>query len=106
MDDIPSPENCLHGAFIHSTKPFARVKDVKFESKALPDGVTDIILFRDIPKRGENIGCKTPFGDEPLFADDLTRYAGQPVAFVVNAFLHNYHGDINQVHYIYVYIYS
>ncbi|KAM7522797.1 hypothetical protein LguiA_012699 [Lonicera macranthoides] len=86
VDDIPSPENCLHGAFIHSTKPSAWVKDVKFESKSLPDGVTDIISFRDIPKRGQNIGCKTPFGDEPLFADDLTRYASQPVAFVVNPF--------------------
>ncbi|KAM7522792.1 hypothetical protein LguiA_012694 [Lonicera macranthoides] len=83
VDDIPSPENCLHGAFIHSTKPLAWVKDVKFESKSLPDGVTDIISFRDIPKRGENIGCRTPYGDEPLFADDLTSYAGQPVAFVV-----------------------
>ncbi|KAM7528389.1 hypothetical protein LguiB_031799 [Lonicera macranthoides] len=83
VDDIPSPENCLHGAFIHSTKPLAWVKDVKFESKSLTDGVTDIISFKDIPKGGENIGSRTPFGDEPLFADDLTSYAGQPVAFVV-----------------------
>ncbi|KAM7528388.1 hypothetical protein LguiB_031798 [Lonicera macranthoides] len=83
VDDIPSPENCLHGAFIHSTKALAWVKDVKFESKSLPDGVTDIISFKDIPKGGENIGSNTQYGDEPLFADDITSYAGQPVAFVV-----------------------
>ncbi|KAM7528391.1 hypothetical protein LguiB_031801 [Lonicera macranthoides] len=83
VDDIPSLENCLHGAFIHSTKPLAWVTDVKFESKSLPNGVTDIISFKHIPKGGENIGSKTQFGDEPLFADDITSYAGQPVSFVV-----------------------
>ncbi|KAM7522805.1 hypothetical protein LguiA_012707 [Lonicera macranthoides] len=83
VDDIPSPENCLYGAFIHSTMPLARVKDIKFESKTLPDGVTDVISFKDIPKGGENVGSKTIFGTEPLFADDITRCAGQRLAFVV-----------------------
>ncbi|KAA8544403.1 hypothetical protein F0562_022415 [Nyssa sinensis] len=83
VDDIPSPMNCLHGAFIYSTKPLAWVKGVKFESRSLPDRVTGILSFRDIPKEGENIGSKTIFGIEPLFADDLTRCAGQRIAFVV-----------------------
>lgn len=81
VDDIPSPMNCLHGAFIYSTKPYARVKGIKFKPKSLPDGVSSLISFKDIP--GENIGSKTIFGIEPLFADDFTRCAGQYIAFVV-----------------------
>ncbi|XP_052190123.1 indole-3-acetaldehyde oxidase-like [Diospyros lotus] len=83
VDDIPSPTNCLHGAFIYSTKPLAWVKRVKIKPKYLQDGVTGVISFRDIPKGGENIGSKTMFGTEPLFADNITRCAGQALAFVV-----------------------
>lgn len=34
----------------------------------------------------ENIGSETIFGADPLFADDYTRYAGQPLGFVVLIF--------------------
>ncbi|KAK3021251.1 hypothetical protein RJ639_047523 [Escallonia herrerae] len=83
VDDIPSPLNCLHGAFIYSTKPLAWVKDIKFKNKSPPDGVTSVISYKDIPKGGENIGSKAMYGSEPLFADEVTRCAGQPIAFVV-----------------------
>ncbi|KAF8403439.1 hypothetical protein HHK36_011543 [Tetracentron sinense] len=83
VDDIPSPKDCLHGAFIYSTRPLARVKGIKFKSGSLPDGVTGVISIKDIPKGGENIGARAMFGSEPLFADDITRYAGQPLGFVV-----------------------
>ncbi|KAH8497895.1 hypothetical protein Peur_073163 [Populus x canadensis] len=83
VDDIPSPTNCLHGAFIYSMKPYARVKHIKFKSKLLPDGVSGLISVRDIPKGGENRGCTTMFGTESLFADELTQYAGERLAFVV-----------------------
>lgn len=85
MDDIPSPGNCLYGSFIYSTKPFARVKGIKFSSKSLPDGVTAVISFKDIPKGGQNVGLEFSFGPEPLFAEELTQYAGEPVAFVVTS---------------------
>ena len=83
MDDIPSPKNCLHGSFVHSIKPFARVKDIKFKSKLLPDGVSGLVSVRDIPKGGENRGCTTSLGTESLFADGLTQHAGERLAFVV-----------------------
>ncbi|KAF2299840.1 hypothetical protein GH714_004418 [Hevea brasiliensis] len=83
VDDIPSPGNCLYGAFIYSTKPFARVKGIEFNSKSLPDGVTALISFKDIPKGGQNIGSVFSFGPEQLFAEELTQYAGEPVAFVL-----------------------
>ncbi|XP_058000421.1 indole-3-acetaldehyde oxidase isoform X3 [Hevea brasiliensis] len=83
VDDIPSPGNCLYGSFIYSTKPFARIKGIGFNSKSLPDGVTALVSFKDIPKGGQNIGLLLSFGPERLFADELTQYAGEPVAFVL-----------------------
>nr|QPD79368.1 aldehyde oxidase 2 [Impatiens walleriana] len=80
VDDIPSPTDCLHAAFICSTKPLARVKRVKTIPEFLP---VDVISYKDIPKGGANVGAKTVFGPEPLFADELTSAAGQPLALVV-----------------------
>eukprot|EP00257_Ricinus_communis_P025132 XP_025012546.1 indole-3-acetaldehyde oxidase-like [Ricinus communis] len=83
VDDIPSPRNCLHGAFIYSTKPLARIKGINFKSKSLPDGVKTLLSFKDIPKGGENVGSMFVFGPEPLFAEEVTQYAGEPLAFVL-----------------------
>lgn len=87
VDDIPSPKDCLYGAFIYSTKPMARVKSIGFKSTSLPHGVVGIISVKDIPKGGKNIGITALFDTEPLFADDLTQYAGQAVGFVVITFM-------------------
>ncbi|KAK1402369.1 hypothetical protein POM88_001974 [Heracleum sosnowskyi] len=38
--------------------------------------------YNDIPSGGENIGSKTIFGTEPLFADDITKCAGQCLSLV------------------------
>nr|XP_027081895.1 indole-3-acetaldehyde oxidase-like isoform X1 [Coffea arabica] len=83
VDDIPSPPNCLHGSFIYSTKPLARVKGVDLISNNQLSGVAALISYKDIPERGENVGSVTMLGFEPLFADDLTRCAGEPIALVV-----------------------
>ncbi|KAF9596217.1 hypothetical protein IFM89_007899 [Coptis chinensis] len=83
VDDIPPPKDCLYGAFIYSTRPLAWVKGIGFRAPSLPDGVLKVISYKDIPEGGENVGSKSLFGSEPLFADDLTRFAGQPVGFVV-----------------------
>ncbi|XP_055833431.1 aldehyde oxidase 4-like [Solanum dulcamara] len=85
VDDIPSPPNCLHGAFIYSTKPLARVKSIslQLESNTLADGIVAIITYKDIPSGGENIGALSQFGPEPLFAEDHCEYAGDRIAVVV-----------------------
>lgn len=83
MDDIPSPANCLYGAFVYSTKPLARIKGIKFKSKSATYGATALISYKEIPVGGENVGSKTIFGTEPLFSDELAHYAGQRVAIVV-----------------------
>ncbi|KAM3303270.1 abscisic-aldehyde oxidase isoform X1 [Capsicum chacoense] len=81
VDDIPSPPNCLHGAFIYSTKPLAGVKGIKLDSNI--DGVISIITFKDIPSGGANVGAITISESEPLFADELARCAGERIAVVV-----------------------
>ncbi|KAJ8760383.1 hypothetical protein K2173_015050 [Erythroxylum novogranatense] len=82
VDDIPCPANCLHGAFICSTKPLARVKSIELNASLL-EGVYGLISFRDIPKTGENLGSMTIFGTERLFADEVAEYAGERLALVV-----------------------
>ncbi|KAJ7964832.1 putative Aldehyde oxidase [Quillaja saponaria] len=81
VDDIPAPTNCLHGTFIYSTKPLARVKSIKLKLESQAYAV--VISSKDIPKGGENIGSKSVFGIEPLFSDEITRCTGERLAFVV-----------------------
>ncbi|KAK9123011.1 hypothetical protein Sjap_012613 [Stephania japonica] len=83
VDDIPSPKDCLYGAFIYSTRPLARIKAIRFKSRSVTRGVVRVITFKDIPEGGKNIGVKTIFGVGPLFADEITRCCGEPIGFVV-----------------------
>ena len=85
MDDIPSPSNCLHGAYIYSAKPLARIKSIKLTPELKLDGVRDIISCKDIPNGGENIGSKSIFGIAPLFAEEKARCVGDRLAFVVSS---------------------
>lgn len=84
VDDIPAPTNCLYGAFIYSTKPYAKVKGVCFKENSVPDGVLAVISYKDVPKGGQNIGMKFSFGPELLFAEDFTLHVGQCIALVVS----------------------
>ncbi|KAL1188795.1 Aldehyde oxidase 4 [Cardamine amara subsp. amara] len=83
VDDIPSLPNCVHGAFIYSTKPLAWIKNVGFRGNMAPIGVLAVITVKDIPRVGQNIGYKSMFGAGLLFADEVTICAGQIIAFVV-----------------------
>ncbi|KFK33854.1 hypothetical protein AALP_AA5G068800 [Arabis alpina] len=83
VDDIPSPTNCLYGAFIYSTKPSARIKSIHFKENVVPDGVLAVISCKDVPTGGQNVGMKTGFGPEPLFAEEVTIHVGECIALVV-----------------------
>ncbi|CAL1404517.1 unnamed protein product [Linum trigynum] len=83
VDDIPSPANCLHGSFVYSTKPLARVRGIQVYPKSQSNRISGLITYKDIPKGGKNVGSMTIFGPEPLFADDFTQYTGDRLAFVV-----------------------
>ncbi|WJX64393.1 aryl-alcohol oxidase 3 [Trifolium repens] len=83
VDDIPSPTNCLHGTYIYSSKPLARITSIKLRQELELEGVRDIISSKDIPNGGENLGGKSAFGSEPLFAEEIARCVGERLAFVV-----------------------
>ncbi|CAL5190349.1 unnamed protein product [Lathyrus oleraceus] len=83
VDDIPSPPNCLHGAYVYSEKPLARITSIKLRQELELDGVRDILSSKDIPSGGENLGAKIFFGAETLFAEEIARCVGDRLAFVV-----------------------
>ncbi|CAH2072244.1 unnamed protein product [Thlaspi arvense] len=83
VDDIPSPENCLYGAFIYSTMPLARIKGIRFKENRVPEGVLGIITYKDIPKDGQNVGTKGFFTPDLLFAEDITLCVGQIIGLLV-----------------------
>lgn len=85
VDDIPSPTNCLHGTYIYSEKPLARIKSIKLGSELQLDGVRDILSCKDIPNGGKNLGANSIFGSEPLFAEEIARCVGERLAFVVSS---------------------
>ncbi|KAM0951938.1 putative oxidoreductase [Dioscorea sansibarensis] len=83
VDDLPSPKYCLYGSFIYSTKPLAQIKGIEFKSTLTSKKIIAVISHKDIPSGGENIGSMTMFGDEPLFANGIAEYAGQPLGVVI-----------------------
>ncbi|KAH0468834.1 hypothetical protein IEQ34_002066 [Dendrobium chrysotoxum] len=83
VDDIPSPKDCLFGAFIISTRPLARIKDISFKATRATEKIITVISVADIPKGGGNIGCCNLLGVDPLFADSLAVHVGQPLGVVI-----------------------
>ena len=80
IDDLSEPEKLLHGCIVMS--PVAHGKLISIDlSKALElPGVVDAIDASHIPGHNE-IG--PIFTGEPLLADKIVEYAGQPLAVVV-----------------------
>ncbi|KAJ3707261.1 hypothetical protein LUZ61_010966 [Rhynchospora tenuis] len=83
VDDIPSPKDCVYGAFIYSTKPLARIEKVDFKASLASEKILTFISAKDIPENGENIGSASPFGTEALFPDPVAECAGLPIGVVI-----------------------
>src|ERR1700689_4398430 len=83
-DDIPLPADALHGAFGISSIAHGRIRALDLAPVLSMPGVTSVAVAQDIP--GENnYGSVLP--DDPIFADGLVQYAGQPL-FAVAASSH------------------
>ena len=79
VDDIPEPPGTLHAAFVLSPLAHARVHRIDVaKARSLP-GVVDIMTAEDIP--GKNDIAPLASG-EPLLADKMIEYAGQPLAVI------------------------
>jgi len=75
-DDIPAPASTLHAAFGISTIAHGRVRDLDLSLVANAPGVVTIATPADIP--GEN-NYGSVVHDDPIFAEALVQYAGQPL---------------------------
>uniref|UniRef100_A0A8R7Q0G5 FAD-binding PCMH-type domain-containing protein n=4 Tax=Triticum TaxID=4564 RepID=A0A8R7Q0G5_TRIUA len=84
VDDIPAPKDCLYGAFIYGTHPHAHIKGFNFKPSLAAQKVITVISAKDIPVGGKNIGTSYPMlGDEALFGDPVSEFAGQTVGIVI-----------------------
>jgi xanthine dehydrogenase large subunit len=75
-DDIALPANTLHAAFGLSRVAHGRITSLDLAPVLESPGVAAIALPADIP--GEN-NYGGAVHDDPIFADGLVQYAGQPL---------------------------
>jgi xanthine dehydrogenase large subunit len=75
-DDIALPPNVLHAAFGMSPVAHGRITALDLSEVVAAPGVVAIALAADVP--GEN-NYGGAVHDDPIFAQDLVQYAGQPV---------------------------
>ncbi|CAB4898462.1 unannotated protein [freshwater metagenome] len=72
-------ENCLWGATLRSPHPYARIVSIDVSAAYRINGVEAIITAADVPG-------KPTYGlisqDQPVFASEVVRYVGEPVAAV------------------------
>jgi len=80
VDDIPEVEGTLHAALGLSEKAHAKIRAIDFTSVRTAPGVVAVLTAADIP--GPN-DCGPIIHDDPIFADGLVQFVGQPMFAVV-----------------------
>ena len=72
-------EGMLWGVTLRSPHPYARVRSVDIGPALATPGVYAVLTYKDVP--GANrYGLE--FADQPVLAEDMVRYQGEPVAVV------------------------
>ncbi|MBL4854378.1 MAG: xanthine dehydrogenase molybdopterin binding subunit [Robiginitomaculum sp.] len=80
LDDIPEPKALLHMYIAMSSHAHANIKSMDLTAVENARGVKCVLTAKDIPGHNDI----SPFGgDDPLFAENLVEYAGQPIFAVV-----------------------
>jgi xanthine dehydrogenase large subunit len=79
-DDIALPDNALHAAFGLSRIAHGRIRSIDLTAALAMLGVSAAVTAADVP--GEN-NYGSVLHDDPIFADALVQYAGQPIFAVV-----------------------
>jgi len=72
-------ERMLWGVTVRSPHPHARIRHIDLEAARRSPGVAAVITAADVPGRA-TFGMVVD--DQPVFASDYVRYAGEPVAAV------------------------
>ncbi|MEJ2745561.1 MAG: molybdopterin-dependent oxidoreductase [bacterium] len=80
VDDIVTPDGCLHAALYTSPVACGKIRAIDVSQAAAEPGVVAVYTHRDVPGINE-VGHV--FKDQPLLAVDRVEYIGQPIALVV-----------------------
>ena len=79
-DDLPELQGTLHAALGLSQKAHAKVRGIALDRVRAAPGVVAVLTAQDIP--GVN-DCGPIIHDDPILADGLVQYVGQPLFLVV-----------------------
>jgi len=79
-DDIAEVRGTLHAALGLSSKAHARILDIDFADVLSSRGVRAVLTAKDIPGTND---CGPIIHDDPILADGLVQYIGQPIFVVV-----------------------
>ncbi|TFW32461.1 xanthine dehydrogenase molybdopterin binding subunit [Massilia horti] len=79
-DDIAQVQGTLHAALGLSTKAHARITAIDLTAVRASRGVVAVFTAADIPGLND---CGPIIHDDPILADGLVQYVGQPVFIVV-----------------------
>ena len=80
IDDMPNQDNLLHGALVLSKCAYGKIKKIDFSRLKNLTFDTETVVAKDIPGENEIGPIKT---GEPILADDIITYFGQPVAVIL-----------------------
>src|ERR1700741_2213653 len=79
-DDIPELRGTLHAALGLSSKAHARITSLDLDAVRAAPGVVAVYTVADIPGIND---CGPIIPDDPILADGLVQYVGQPIFIVV-----------------------
>ncbi|MES2323094.1 MAG: xanthine dehydrogenase molybdopterin binding subunit [Pseudomonadota bacterium] len=79
-DDIPEVQGTLHAALGLSSKAHAKIIAVDLDAVRASAGVVAVLTVLDIPGTND---CGPIIHDDPILADGLVMYVGQPIFIVV-----------------------
>jgi len=80
-DDIPELAGTLHAALGLSPKAHAKILSISLDKVRATPGVVAVFTADDIP--GHNDCAPIVKGDDPILADGIVQYVGQPMFIVV-----------------------
>ena len=78
---MPEPAGLLHGCLGLSTVTHGRIRKIDLTAVRAAPGVVDVLTAKDIP--GENDISPTGRHDEPVLADGVVQFFGQPIFCVI-----------------------
>jgi len=81
IDDMTEPAGLLHGCLGLSAATHGRIRRMDLSAVRAASGVVDVLTAKDVP--GSNDISPTGRHDEPVLADGIVQFYGQPIFCVI-----------------------